>query len=162
TEPAVDVTLKVKEKGRQTINFSGGASGVGGTFLGLTYETNNFLGFGESLQVTAQGGTRQSDFVFIYSEPYLFDRPLSAGFYLYAREFKFDQGDQLVALSSAGLPNQLGLTSTQNYEENRKGFNVHSSYPIKLFQRVGLTYQLENIRTTAINPATQDFFAAVA
>jgi outer membrane protein insertion porin family len=161
TEPQVDVTLRVKEKGRQTINFNGGASGVGGTFVGINYETNNFLGYGESMQVTAEGGTRQSNFVFSFNEPYLLQRPLSAGFSVYARTFKYDQSSQILPVNPVNLPTGLGLESPLNYQEDRRGFSVYSSYPVKLFQRFGLTYQLENIRTTAINPATHDFFAAV-
>src|SRR4051812_18475711 len=40
----VDLTLKVKEKGKNSIGLSGGVSGLAGSFIGLTYETNNFLG----------------------------------------------------------------------------------------------------------------------
>src|SRR5262249_17499609 len=133
-----------------------------GGFLGFNYATNNFLGFGESLQLSAQGGTRQSDFVLSFTEPYLMDHALSAGFSVYARKLTYDQNSQLVALSSAGLPSELGLSNALNFQENRKGFSLYSSYPVKLFQRFGLTYQLENTDTTAISPATQDYFAAVA
>src|SRR5439155_20851355 len=45
----VDLTLKVKEKGRQQISFTGGASGIGGSFIGISYSTNNLFGYGEAL-----------------------------------------------------------------------------------------------------------------
>ncbi len=45
----VDITLKLKEKGKQSIGLQGGVSGLAGTFIGLTYQTNNFLGLGETL-----------------------------------------------------------------------------------------------------------------
>src|SRR4029077_20347419 len=76
----VDVTMKVQEKGRNTIGFNGGVSGIGGSFLGFNYETNNFLGFGETLSANVQGGTRQSNVVLSFQEPYLLDRPIAAGF----------------------------------------------------------------------------------
>ena len=41
----VDINLKVKEKGKQSISFSGGVSGIAGSFVGLSYQTNNFLGW---------------------------------------------------------------------------------------------------------------------
>ena len=35
----VDIKLKVKEKGKQSISFSGGVSGIAGTFIALSYQT---------------------------------------------------------------------------------------------------------------------------
>jgi outer membrane protein insertion porin family len=40
----VDLIVKIKEKGRQQISFNGGISGVGGSFFGLEYSTNNLAG----------------------------------------------------------------------------------------------------------------------
>ena len=47
----VDLTLKVHEKGKNSIGLNGGVSGLEGAFVGLNYSTNNFLGLGETLQV---------------------------------------------------------------------------------------------------------------
>src|SRR6202522_1623746 len=49
----VDLLLKVKEKGKNSIGLNGGVSGLSGAFLGVNYQTNNFLGLGETL--TLQG-----------------------------------------------------------------------------------------------------------
>jgi GWxTD domain-containing protein len=51
-----------------------GASAIGGSFIGLNYSTNNFLGYGETISADAQPGTRQSNFVVSVTEPYLQDR----------------------------------------------------------------------------------------
>src|SRR5207247_2188942 len=80
TQPQVDINLKVKERGRNSIGFNGGVSGIGGSFMGISYETNNFLGFGETLGVTLQGGTRQSQYQFSFTDTYLLDRPLTTVF----------------------------------------------------------------------------------
>ena len=45
----VDILLKLKEKGKQSISLTGGVSGIAGSFIGLSYQTNNFLGLGETL-----------------------------------------------------------------------------------------------------------------
>ncbi len=58
-DSTVDVLLKVKEKGKNSIGFSGGISGLAGNFVGLNYATNNFLGLGETLSVQLQWGTFQ-------------------------------------------------------------------------------------------------------
>jgi len=63
-EGTVDITLKVKEKGKNSIGLSGGVSGLAGSFIGLTYETNNFLGLGETLTLQASVGSRQRNLSF--------------------------------------------------------------------------------------------------
>ena len=55
-EGTVDLLLKLKEKGKNSIGLNGGISGLSGTFIGLNYETNNFLGLGETLSVQANIG----------------------------------------------------------------------------------------------------------
>ena len=47
----VDITLKVKERGKNSIQLNGGVSGIAGSFVGASYSTNNFLGLGETLSL---------------------------------------------------------------------------------------------------------------
>src|SRR5947209_2029853 len=78
-DATVDLTLKLKEKGKNQIGLTGGVSGLSGSFIGLSYSTNNFLGLGETLTVQANIGNRQRDLMFGFTEPYLRDRPLQLG-----------------------------------------------------------------------------------
>ena len=55
----VDLLLKVKEKGKNSIGLNGGVSGLSGAFLGVNYQTNNFLGLGETLSSARQSGQRE-------------------------------------------------------------------------------------------------------
>ena len=82
-EGQVDLTLKVQEKGRQQISFTGGVSGLGGSFIGIDYSTNNLLGYGESLSFAIAAGNRQKILSFGFVEPYLKGRPISLGFNVY-------------------------------------------------------------------------------
>jgi len=165
TEPQVDINLKVKEKGRNSIGFNGGVSGIGGGFLGLSYETNNFLGFGETLAVTLQGGTRQSQYQFSFTEPFLFDRPLTAGFTLFNTTYRYDQVRDQFGIDrnklSEQVSQQLGFDNSLNYEQKSSGFNVFGSYPFKIWNRFGLNFGINHSQTSAINPATQDYFNAI-
>ena len=65
----VDAILNVKEKVKNSISFSGGTSGFGGSFIGAGYSTNNIMGHGESISIQAQGGTRAYQYVFTFTEP---------------------------------------------------------------------------------------------
>src|SRR4029453_8154171 len=88
-EATVDLNLKVSERGRQQISFNGGLSGIGGSFFGLEYSTNNLLGRGEILSLNLAAGNRQRSFQFSFPEPYIRNRPIAAGFSVFAFSQKF-------------------------------------------------------------------------
>jgi outer membrane protein insertion porin family len=160
----VDINIKVAEKGKNTIGLSGGASAVGGSFIGVNYSTNNFLGYGETISADAQAGTRQSNFIFSITEPYFRDRPLAVGGSVQATTYHYDQARDSFGLDPNNLPQGLGLENRLFYNQRQNGFSVYTSYPLRVFNRfarVGLTYQFTNSETSAINPATQAYFEAV-
>jgi outer membrane protein insertion porin family len=159
TEPEVDIRLKVKEKDRNLLGLTGGVSGIGGSFLGLNYQSSNFLGLGDTFGVTLQGGTRQSEYRLSFTEPYMFNRPLTAGFTAYATKFVYDQSQNLFGVTP--LPSGLGLTDQLNFTQKTEGIDLFASYPVKIWQRAGLSFGINHSQTSAINPATADFFGAV-
>lgn len=81
----IDVTLRVKELQRNNIQFTAGYSGYEGLFAGASYSTVNFLGAGEKLDIMLQHGKRIKNYMFGFSEPYVFDKPINLGFNLYRR-----------------------------------------------------------------------------
>jgi outer membrane protein insertion porin family len=155
----VDLTLKVKERGKNTIGLTGGASGTLGSFLGLNYETNNFLGLGETLTVNVEWGDRQQGFLFGFTEPYLFDRPLTAGFTFFIRRFEFDQARE-TALVTGFRGNQFFASSLVNYIQNTTGFSVFGSYAPKRLRwtRLGLTYAYDVSDLTCVTEACDTLF----
>jgi outer membrane protein insertion porin family len=140
----VDITLKVKERGKNSIGLTGGVSGIAGSFVGFNYSTNNFLGLGETLSLESQLGTRTRDVSLGFTEPYFLDRPLQLGFVVYLRKFNYDQGREASILSGQNLIplyNALGTSNLLNYAQNSRGLNVSASYPLRRsFARLGLTY----------------------
>ncbi len=164
-DSTVDLELDVKEKGRNSIGFSGGLSGLAGNFVGLNYATNNFLGLGETLSLQAQFGTYQKLFSFGFTEPYLMDRPITTGFTIFKSNYKYDQlqqtalatGVSLQALQSAGYGQ-----FTQNFQQNSAGFTAFASYPLpRSFARVGLTYSFSKSSLETFNSASQAYFQAL-
>ncbi|MEW6456115.1 MAG: outer membrane protein assembly factor BamA [Acidobacteriota bacterium] len=85
----INVTCEVKELQRNQIQFTGGYSGYEGAFMALSYSTVNFLGSGETMDVTLTTGQRIKDYRFGFTEPYLLDLPITIGFNLYDRGLKF-------------------------------------------------------------------------
>ncbi len=154
----VDLIVKVKEKGRQQISFNGGLSGIGGSFFGLEYSTNNLAGRGEILSFNAGVGNRQQSLQFTYQEPYFRERPISVGFSLFASRYKFF-GEGTFLTQNQDLLNDLynpyGQVTTDEsnlFTQSTYGANVFATAPLSelffkkrrftQFSRVGLTYQL--------------------
>jgi len=81
-----EVNLNVKELQRNNIQFTAGYSGYEGTFVAFSYSTVNFLGTGETLELTLQQGKRVKNYSFGITEPYVFDRPMTLGFNVFDRK----------------------------------------------------------------------------
>jgi outer membrane protein insertion porin family len=157
----VDLTLKVHEKGKNSIGLQGGVSGLAGAFVGINYSTNNFLGLGETLSVQASLGTLQRDLVFGFTEPYLFDRPIQAGFNVYTRKLNYDQARQYSILTgqNLNLPSAY-LQNLQNYSQSSTGFSLTLSYPLRRsFKRLGISYSFDRSSLVALSNSSKLLFA---
>lgn len=154
----VDILLKLHEKGKQSIGLQGGVSGLSGGFIGLTYQTNNFLGLGETLTLSAQVGQYQRSLMFGFTEPYLFDRPISSGFTVFSTLYKFDQAQQTAALT--GQQVSINPQYIQNYNQNSTGFTTFASFSVRkwAFTRIGITYGLTRTNISTYNQASNLLF----
>lgn len=168
-EGLVDVTVKVSEKGRQQISFNGGISGIGGSFFGLEYSTNNLFGRGEVLSLNLAAGNRQRSFQFSFTEPYIKNRPITAGFTIFAYSQKFFGEGTFLSTNTAAqqdlLSQSLGLFNTNEanlFTRNSLGASIFASAPLSefyrkrpftQFSRVGLSYQLaqSSVKDPAVN-----------
>ena len=167
-EATVDLSLKVSERGRQQISFNGGISGIGGSFFGLEYSTNNLLGRGEVLSFNLAAGNRQRSFQFSFTEPYIKDRPISAGFSVFAFSQKFfGEGTFLSQNLSAQQDLLTGGIFNNINEENlftrdSYGGSIFLSAPLSefyrkrrftQFSRIGGSYQisLSSVKDPAVN-----------
>ena len=157
-EGLVDVTVQVKEKGRQQISFNGGISGIGGSFFGLEYSTNNLFGRGEVLSLNLAAGNRQRSFQFSFTEPYIRNRPITGGFTIFAYSQQFFGEGTFLSTNVNAIQGASGSTFDffNTNEENlftRKSFGAsifasaplsefYRKRPFTQFSRVGLSYQL--------------------
>jgi len=163
-EGTVDLTLKVHEKGKNSIGLNGGVSGLEGAFIGLSYTTNNFLGLGETLQVQASIGNLMRSVLFGFTEPYLWDRPLQAGFTVYTTRTSYNQARQYAILTGQqlNLPAYY-LQNLQNYTQSSTGFTTSLSYPLhRSLKRVGVTYSFDNSSLIALSDASKALFTNLA
>jgi outer membrane protein insertion porin family len=168
-EATVDLNLKVAERGRQQISFNGGISGIGGSSFGLEYSTNNLLGRGEILSLNLSAGNRQKQIQFSFTEPYIKNRPITAGFSVFGYTQKFfGEGTFL----SQNLDAQQGLSGSQLdflnvsdenlFTRTSFGASLFASAPLSefyrkrrftQFARVGASYQFSTstVKDPAVN-----------
>ncbi len=125
----IDAIVNVKELQRNNIQFTAGYSGYEGFFVMMSYSTVNFLGAGENVEVTAQYGKRIKNYVLGFSEPYVFDLPVTVGFNLYDRY----------------------LIYPYLYERKGRGADLILGARIRGYLRGNLTYSYEKVD---IKPST--------
>ncbi len=151
----VDVTVKVKEKSQQSIGLTGGVSGISGSFLGVNYTTNNFLGRGETLELSVTGGTRTTDFIVSFTEPYFLDTRWSMGLSLFDQRYRFD------TYSAFGLVSLQNLASgepTELFTRKTLGSTLTFSRPLgRSFWRLGASYSYQNISISDIAPGFESY-----
>jgi len=163
----VDLNVNLKEKGRNSIGFSGGISGLYGNFVGANYATQNFLGLGDTLSLGGQVGTFVTNATLGFTEPYFLNRPITAGFTLFINDYHFDALQQYGALYGVNLSNlhntAFGQSYFQNFQQNSKGFTVFAQYPLRhSFGQVGITYEYQVSTVQTFSAASQSLFDSLA
>ena len=161
----VDLTLKVHEKGKNSIGLNGGVSGLEGAFVGLNYSTNNFLGLGETVQIQVSLGNLARSALFGFTQPYMFDRPLQLGVSVFANKTSFNQARQISIFSGQNLNlSNAVLQNLQNYSQSSAGLTTSLSYPLhsRSFKRLGVTYSLDRSTLLALSTASKSLFEFIA
>ena len=130
----VDIGLKFEEQNRNQLTFGAGVSQFDGFFGQLSFQTSNFLGRGETFSVTAQQGNRAKNYQVAFTEPFLFDRPMTAGVDLFSREIRYE-----------GQFTQASL-----------GGNVVFGFQVMPYARMFVNYSLEQVEVKDLNPLYRD------
>jgi outer membrane protein insertion porin family len=112
--------IDVTEKATGTLSFGGGYSSVEDVFVSASINQRNLLGRGQILQVEGQIGDVTKKYIISFTEPWLYDIPLSAGFSLFKWSTDYD-----------------------TYEKDSTGGSAKLSYPVFDFSRFYLTYSYE-------------------
>ncbi len=133
-ENKVDVKLKFEEQNRNQLTFGAGVSQFEGFFGQLSFQTSNFMGRGETFTVALQQGSRARNYELAFSEPFLFDRPMTAGVNFFVREFRY-----------------VGL-----YTQDSVGGNLVYGFNVSNYGRMFVTYSYERVKVSELNAAFND------
>lgn len=128
--PEVDVKLKVEEQNRNQITFGAGVSQYEGFFGQLAFQTSNFMGRGETFSVSAQQGSQAKNYQVGFTEPFLFDRPITAGIQVFDSEIQY-----------------IG-----QFTQDSKGVTTTWGFPLGPFSRLFATYSYQDVRVKDLNP----------
>jgi outer membrane protein insertion porin family len=130
----VDVRLKFEEQNRNQLTFGAGVSQFDGFFGQLSFQTSNFLGRGETFTLSAQQGNRARNYQLAFTEPFLFDRPMTVGVDLFIREIRW-----------------IGL-----FTQASTGGNVVYGFQTGNFSRMFFNYSFEQTRVKDLNDIYND------
>jgi outer membrane protein insertion porin family len=164
----VDLLLKLKEKGKNSIGLNGGISGLSGSFIGLNYETNNFLGLGETLNVTANIGDLSRTLSVGFNEPYLRNKPVSLGVQVFTSKYDYNPAKSYSISGSTANQSAQQQSLSSNYNQSSTGLTISTGTPLrKLFRRsgvarVGISYSLSRSGVTTFSDTTRNVFNSLA
>ena len=130
----VDVALQFEEQNRNQLTFGAGVSQFDGFFGQLSFQTSNFLGRGETFTISAQQGNRAKNYQLAFTEPFLFDRPMTAGVDLFIREIRY-----------------IGM-----FTQSSSGGNLMYGFQTGDFSRMFFSYSFEQVKVEDLNPLYND------
>lgn len=137
----MNLNVEVVEKNTGSFSFGGGYSGEDGFFVAATIQENNLFGRGQSANAKVQFGEESNRFNVGFTEPWLFDIPLTVGFDVYKWDAEYDY-----------------------YDKDSIGLQLRGGYKIFDYTTVGLIlrweqFEIENNQPEYTNVTPGEFFS---
>lgn len=133
----VVVNVAVSEKSTGELSIGAGFSTNDGPLADLSIRERNLLGKGQDLLFSTTIAGERTQFDVSFTEPYLFDRDLSAGFDLFLVETDFQD--------------------ESSFDQKRQGGALRVGYPLAEKTRQSWRYRLENNEITDVDPDASRF-----
>lgn len=128
------VNIDVKERATGIFSIGAGYSSIDSLFATLDVSQRNLFGRGQEVFLRFRIGSKSRLGLLGFTEPYLFDIPLKAGFDIYDREREYD-----------------------DFTEERLGGDLRASYPLTEFVTLSGVYRLEEVTISNVSTtASQD------
>ena len=127
------VNVEVTERPTGLFSIGGGFSSVDNFIGTIDVAQNNFLGRGWQLTLRLRLGAESQLGIVSFTEPWLFDRPLSAGFDIYSVRRDYDE-----------------------YDYETTGLGLRMSHPFAEYWRWNIGYRLSNDRVSDIDASASE------
>ena len=110
--------INVKERSTGSFSIGVGYSTFDSALATLQIAQGNLFGRGQKLSASAKLGSRTTEFVINFTEPWLFDRHISAGFSAFKWKTEFDDytKDSLGGSLSLGFPTRIDEFTRTKFE----------------------------------------------
>jgi outer membrane protein insertion porin family len=130
--------INVTEKNTGAFSFGAGFGNLENLFLTASIAERNLFGRGQTLALKGQLGAKTTRYTLSFTEPWLFDIPLSAGADVYNWNYDFS-----------------------TYDKDSIGGNLRLGYPLIDYTRISLTYtydiaDIKNVDEDAANSIKND------
>ena len=133
------IQVNVEEQSTGELLLGGGYSSYQGPIGQISLEERNLLGRGQRLRIAATIGGRTQEFDLRFTEPRVFDRPISAGF----EAFRITTDNQ----------------DESSYDEFRFGFSVNSGYRLAPHLFHSVEYRLQQVEITDVGASASRLIA---
>ena len=134
TPDRIIVNIDVKEKATGVFSIGAGYSSIDSLFATIDVSQRNLFGRGQEAFLRFRIGSQSRLGLVGFTEPYLFDIPLRAGFDIYDRLREYD-----------------------DFTEERLGGDIRASYPLTEFLTISGLYRLEDVDISDVSPfASED------
>ncbi|MFU8769093.1 MAG: outer membrane protein assembly factor BamA [Desulfotignum sp.] len=138
-----DLEVKVTEKPTGNFSFGGGYSTDDGPFGQVSLEERNLFGRGQTLKLLGRMSGETGLYDLTFNEPWIFDRPISAGFSIYKSEREYEYYDR----------NAIGLTLRSAYRQLWDYTIIGVEFNVEDFE-------VDNVQPLFTNVTPGDFFTA--
>jgi len=128
TADKMDVDVKIKEKPTRHVSVGAGYSSADNVFFQAQMAERNLFGRGQDLQFTANLGTLSNSFTLKFTEPWLFDIPLSMTIEAYNWTRDYDE-----------------------YKKNSWGGRTGFGYPVWDYTRLYLSYMYDDAKISNVS-----------
>jgi outer membrane protein insertion porin family len=138
-----DLEVKVTEKATGNFAFGGGFSTADGPFGQVSLEERNLFGRGQNLKMLARMSGETALYDLGFTEPWIFDKPISAGINIYKFEKEYEYYER----------NSIGMTLRSSYRQLWDYTAIGIEYNIEDFE-------VEQVQTAFTNVTEGDFFTS--
>ncbi len=134
----IDIAVKVKERPTGAISAGIGYSSVDSIIGTASISQSNLFGTGIKLNLSGTISSSSTRFVLGFTEPYLFDKPISSGIDLYNTDQQF-----------------------QGFNTRKKGFDTRLGFPLYGREtRAFVSYTLEDAEVLDVSTSASSFIKA--
>ncbi len=149
----LDITVEEQPTGELSGGF--GWSNINGFMVDAGITENNFMGRGQIVQLKGSVAEYQSQALFSFTDPYVFNRPLSAGFDLSYTQYNYSSlGSYGYDRDSFMASTRLGWKLTDNWTQTvrlsatfDKNYDIQTNWTDSKLYTLGTSFKYYNLDT---------------